>query len=193
MAGILALDIATSCGWAHLASADAQPTYGTINAGEEPGGPALDIHQRRRKFGLAMNKLVIETAPLIVYMEDTYIGADRNATPKVLIGLHGIASFFCQWNDKVRIFDQVKPNTIKKHFSGYGWAKKEQMIDSARACGWNPKNSDEADALGLLCYAVSKHLKVDLVFNAGIAQRKVIDHRPTIDDHKRAAEMMFRK
>lgn len=40
--------------------------------------------------------------------------------------------------------------TWKKHFTGNGAAKKEQIIDVCKSLGYQPKDSNEADAIGIL-------------------------------------------
>ena len=50
----------------------------------------------------------------------------------------------------------VGVSTIKKYATGKGNAKKDVMIAMAKARGWDPDTSDEADALWLLDWAVNR-------------------------------------
>jgi Holliday junction resolvasome RuvABC endonuclease subunit len=50
----------------------------------------------------------------------------------------------------------VAVGTIKKHWTGKGNATKEAMIAEATRRGFTVKNSDEADALALLDFALGR-------------------------------------
>ena len=161
MAGILALDIATSCGWAHW-SAQEGLSYGTLLV--QSGGRSRA--RRIRQFFHLMDPLVCRTAPIQVVIEKAHIGPDRYAVPFTLFGLQAVAMAVCQWSDKVRIA-HVTPQEHKQHFTGYGSAKKDQTIWRCQQYGWPVANDDEADAISILHWSMAKYLKRELHEIAG--------------------------
>ena len=54
-------------------------------------------------------------------------------------------------------YQGVPVGTIKKHVTGKGNASKEEMILAVRANGHQPADDNEADALGLLAWAISNN------------------------------------
>jgi hypothetical protein len=57
---------------------------------------------------------------------------------------------------RITTYMGVPIQTIKKHATGKGNAKKGRMIQAARDRGWSPVDDNEADALWLLDYAMVK-------------------------------------
>jgi Holliday junction resolvasome RuvABC endonuclease subunit len=63
-------------------------------------------------------------------------------------GFEALLSYFCEENSIK--YSSIPVGTIKKHCTGKGNAKKDQMIEAVKALGFNPKDDNEADAIALM-------------------------------------------
>lgn len=145
---ILALDLATKCGWA-CGSPDGEPTYGTKvlpSTGEDIG-----------RFADAFNTwlldmLTLESPAVVVFEAPVLSGTTSLATARKLYGLAWHTEFCCRLR-QVRVCEHHL-QSVKKFFAGSGRADKADMIAAARRQGWDPKDDNAADALGLWACAV---------------------------------------
>lgn len=142
---ILALDMATSTGWA--CSVNGETFYGTIDLslkrGESPG-------MRFLRFGawLRETKNLMGEIGLIVYEQPHHRGG---AATQIAVGLETKVQEYA-----AKIGAETLPlhtARLKKWATGAGNANKEAMVEKAKKLGYDPKNDDEADALLCLCYA----------------------------------------
>lgn len=117
--------------------------------------------QQLNQYLFDMLALRDRTLPLMVIIEQVYIGKGKGGTPLGLAEYHGIAKALMQWSDKVRI-RHLWPGEIKEHFTGYGAAKKDQMIRRCESYGWAVQNDDEADALAIMHCGVSRWMQQEL-------------------------------
>lgn len=144
---ILALDLATSTGWATLESSRPNTRYcGTWNLGV------------KARHGLRFQRLAQHIGPKqpeVICFENTIV---RGANAAIfLAGLRGILLKWCEDNE-IPPAVGVPIGTVKKHATGNGRASKDDMVAAAVARGWTPDSDDAADALWVLDYAVSAGL-----------------------------------
>lgn len=111
----------------------------------------LDFHQPA---------LVVFEAPWVGSKIDQQTGRvsqTHQDTARKLMCLAGHTEFVCR---RAAIECREANNaTVRKHFAGKGRAPRAELkrltIEACRRRGWEPENDDEADALGLLDYAVA--------------------------------------
>ncbi len=154
---ILALDIATSTGWA-AGETSAAPTFGCYR-----------IQTDGRNFGMAMN----DFSRWLDSMIDAYM-PDQIVYEKPITTIHGKTSLetkclligLCMHAESVAYdhglpISWVNNATVKKHFTGHGgFGKKTKpypMIVAAHQRGWMVETHDEADACGVWDYGIHCH------------------------------------
>ena len=148
---ILSLDLGTTTGWA-LRCSD-----GAILSGSQSFKPQrfegggmryLRFHRWLSEVvGPAENPSVQE----IVFEEvRRHLGVDA---AHAYGGFLGQLSSFCE--ERKIPYRGVPVGTIKKFATGKGNANKDLMIAAAKGKGFNPADDNEADAILLLCYAIS--------------------------------------
>jgi Holliday junction resolvasome RuvABC endonuclease subunit len=147
---ILALDLGTKCGWA-LQDGNGFITGGTANFSASSTDRS---GQRWLKFAAHLSRIKQQAGEIhAVYYEDVKRHVGTQAS-------HAYGAFeshlqvFCDIN-RIRLYG-VGVGTVKKHFTGKGNAKKEEMVIAARAKGFRPVDDNHADALAILDYAITK-------------------------------------
>jgi Holliday junction resolvasome RuvABC endonuclease subunit len=145
----LALDLGTSTGWA-LASTD-----GPIVSGVESFKPGRfeDGGMRFLRFKRWLDELKGNGELGALYFEEVRSHAGVDAA-HVYGGFLGVLTTWCEAHAVP--YAGVPVGTIKKHATGKGNADKAAMIAAAKACGFDPADDNEADALLLLDFAL-KH------------------------------------
>ncbi|WP_429498930.1 hypothetical protein ACQUFY_08375 [Robbsia andropogonis] len=148
----LALDLGTQLGWA-TRDANGVIRSGSISfAPRKSDGPG----QRWLRFCAHLAALKREVGEFhVAYYEDVkrHIGTQAS---------HAYGAFeshlqvFCDIN-RIRLYG-VGVGTVKKHWTGKGNAKKEDMVAAARAKGFRPVDDNHADALAILDFAISKEI-----------------------------------
>ncbi|WP_347558550.1 polynucleotidyl transferase [Robbsia sp. KACC 23696] len=147
---ILALDLGTNCGWA-LRDGNGVITGGTANFSASSTDRS---GQRWLKFAAHLSRLKQQAGEIhAVYYEDV-----KNHTATQAAHVYGAfeaqVQIFCDIN-RIRLYG-VGVGTVKKHWTGKGNAKKEEMVLAARAKGFRPVDDNHADALAILDYAITK-------------------------------------
>lgn len=135
---ILALDVATHCGWA---TETASGTWDLSPKRDESSG------MRLIRFKAKLRDIVaLEQINLITF--ERTAGFHKSALV-VQAELHGVLKIFCEENKiNYRAFSAAE---IKKHATGKGNAKKEAMILAAQQrLGYLGNDDNEADALWIL-------------------------------------------
>ena len=145
---ILSLDLATKTGWAVNITGNRCGTIEfALKRGESPGMRFL----RCRAWLNEMFKLLGDQIDVIAYEQAHHRGG---AATSVCVGLVTETLAFAA--DKGIETMPVQTATLKKWAAGNGRASKADMIEAAKAWGWNPENDDEADAALILEYALSE-------------------------------------
>lgn len=137
----LCLDLGTQMGWA-------------IDDGTKVQSGTISFASRRYEGGgmryLRFRNWLEEIDGLIrvdtVYFEEVHRHAGTDAA-HVYGGLLATLSAWCE--EKRIPYLGISVGTIKKHATGKGNAGKDQMIESVKARGHNPKDDNEADALAI--------------------------------------------
>lgn len=145
---ILALDLATRVGWA-CGAPDGEPLYGTKvlpSTGEDIGRFA-DAYNT-----WLLDMITLEGPALIVFEAPVLPCKTTPATARKLMGLAWHTEFVCRLRE-VRCSEHHL-QSVKKFFAGSGRAEKDDMMAAARRQGWDPKDDNAADALGLWACAV---------------------------------------
>jgi len=172
--GILALDVATTTGWAY-GLPGARPQWGHFRAGK-PGTPSGAIAAAFRTW---LDDRCEEWQPRAVVFESPYV---PEVTPRRvrttqgravwtmpggqppinintlrrLITLCGLVEMTAA--ERRLVCREEAPNVICRHFTGHGsWggraAKKAATIKMCQVYGWATSDDNEADALALWVYA----------------------------------------
>lgn len=147
---ILALDLATRTGWA-IATRD-----GRILSGCESFVPraSWDPGQRGLRFKAWLQELVHQRGiHAIAYEMVVRHGPQNMAATAHLYGLLEGLMWMTASTRQIPV-DGVQPSLVKKTWTGSGRADKAAMIAEARRRGFRPSDDNEADALGILEWAV---------------------------------------
>src|ERR1043166_7917425 len=144
---VLALDVATKCGFAH--SCGVSGTWDFTPRRDESNG------MRLIRFRGKLNKVLKAVGVDVVCFE-----AARHAGPKmqgalvVQAELQGVLKLWCEENEIE--YKGVSPTEIKKHATGKGNAVKDAMIQAAEKRWPNSpiKDDNEADARWILDYFI---------------------------------------
>lgn len=149
MRPILALDISSSTGWA-AGAANGEPDYGRFYPAHYQGE---DIGLLLETFGLWLDGMFWKhEVGHVVFEAPYYQGKDAIDARKVIC-LAGEVERRAFVRDVT--YTEIDISTNKKFFAGNGRASKYQMTLAARSYGWDPKNNDESDALGLWSYSAN--------------------------------------
>lgn len=165
---ILALDLATKCGWAvgdlpadwldldsHQVKDAHTPTSGVWNLDpkKQPKVTRLlkleeSLHEARRRFGVTA----------VAYESSSSFHHKGKQAAFVAAALAGVLQTWCfKWG--VECLERV-PGDIKQHATGKRGASKEEMIAAAsRIAGYAIDSDDEADAICLLSLVLSERAK----------------------------------
>lgn len=154
--GILALDLATKTGWAHM------PSAGMIQSGVwdfrpkrfEGGG------MRYVRFQALLRELHRAEPIKTIYFEEVrrHIGTDAAH----IYG--GLLAHLSAWCDQEEVpYSGVPVGTIKKWATGKGNANKAAMVEAMVARGFLPDDDNEADALAILLCSLPADLSKALV------------------------------
>ena len=156
---IIALDLSKrSTGWAIWHPDWEAPRYGSVQLGSEfssDGRTCLKLHQVLADLHSTLGFDGMYFEKPLTQMER---GGNSNAGNDIQLKLVGHAESFAEAFG-LRIVMGVNISSWRKFFVGRmprgtkskDW--KDFAAERARQYGWKPKNSDEADALGVLDYA----------------------------------------
>ena len=148
---ILAIDIGTTTGWAR-AGCD-----GRVASGSESFAPRRmeAAGQRWLKFRAFLNDQRVAGGEIhAIYFEDVKQHAGTLAA-HVYGGFLAMLEMWCAANNVP--LKPVGVGVVKKHWTGKGNADKAAMCETARARGFRPRDSNEADALAIL--SLAQHLE----------------------------------
>lgn len=168
--GILALDLATVTGWAHVSPlALASWPKTALEAASMPGLPfdvgtqqfpktGTDVGRFADAFHNWLVSMIEERRPDSLVFEAPYADSKRHQqTARKLLGLAWHTEWCCL-RMGVRC-SEANMTEYRKHFTGVGQAKRERMkalvMESCRARGWEVADDNEADAMALLDFAVA--------------------------------------
>lgn len=152
MAGlILALDLSSNTGWA-LGAPGVRPKFGTFKL----PSTGNEIGRFAHAFDMWLSDMLTMHAPERVVFETSVMPAGHTTpmTIRKLTGLGWHAEFVCHRREV--ICNEVNVATIKKFWAGNGRAKKPEMIAAAKRYGFDVKDDNQADALGLWHYTAEK-------------------------------------
>jgi len=146
----LALDLATSTGWAIYKDGEIVSGVCSFAAGGAPDGKTYSdfMHFLNRFNGV--ERVCFENVDF-----KSYIYQNRK--------YGGFRAILLAWVYDNRIAESsVHVKTLKKFFAGHGHADKDAMIFAAKSRGFDPINDDEADALAVLAWCLETNYGVYL-------------------------------
>ena len=145
---ILALDLGTTTGWA-IRGFDGLITSGTVSfkpSRYDGGG------MRYLRFTNWLTELDRLSGPIeAIYFEEVrrHVGTDAAHV------FGGLLAVLTSWGELRGVpYQGVPVGTIKKFLTGQGNANKQAMIAAAQARGFSPVDDNEADAIGILLWAI---------------------------------------
>ena len=145
---ILALDLATTTGWA-LRPADGRIVSGTVSfrPSRYDGGGI-----RYLRFRGWLDSLLENSADIgVVHYEEIR----RHVSTDSAHVYGGLLATLTSWCEQRSIAYQGVPvGTIKRFIAGKGNADKAAVIAAIRDRGFNPTDDNEADALAILLWAI---------------------------------------
>lgn len=137
---ILALDLATTTGWA--LSCGLSGTWNLKTRSDESNG--MKLLRLRAKL-----REVHAAEPIqVVVLERPHSNPKMINSVVPLAHLHGVAMLFCE--DNGIEYRSYSPSDIKKHATSKGNANKDAMVAAARQRWPHVTDDNEADALWLL-------------------------------------------
>lgn len=147
---ILCLDLGTRSGWALTGGSGGNVLSGVWDFRPDRFDGA---GMRYLKFRRQLDDFAKSIDVTAVYFEEVrrHLGADA---ARVYGALFGVVTAWCEEN-KIP-YEGVPVGTIKKFWTGHGNASKDEMIATAREYGYAPADDNEADALAIAHYVVSK-------------------------------------
>jgi len=160
MTEILAVDLATWCGWCR-GTVGEQPRFGSVRF----GGNSADTIRPREVFATAIDWLteLLQCPPDILMLEQVlppsaWRGASQATTFARLGGLHSIALGLAHKHGVSEIAE-VSVGDIRAHFIGDRSVKrasaKRQVMARCKRLGWMVTNDNEGDACALWSYGCS--------------------------------------
>ena len=175
MQDILAIDLATTTGFARGRVGDPAPTFGTIKF------HGSGTHDGNSVFAAAlrwMTESISDNPPDMVVIESllppaAMLNQTSRAVRDRLAGLHGVIRGAARRRGVGEISD-VGVGEVRKHFIGtrglHRTEAKKAVIDQCHALDWQVKNDNEADACAIWSFAVSlidpkQALRVSPLFN----------------------------
>ncbi len=146
---ILALDLMSVLGYACRAD-DGSIHYGTE---EFPTPQVSTLGMKFMRFRNWLRRMFEEGKPEVVFFEQVQGFPPKNCgrDSRIYYGFeHHLTAFCCAAEMDCQ---GIPPGTIKKFATGNGGASKELVIKAIKALGYNPTDSNQADAIALLLYA----------------------------------------
>lgn len=149
---ILALDLATTTGWAICREGDITSGTKSFKNDRYSGGG-----MRFLKFSKFMYELKELSGFKEVVFEEVrrHIGVDA---AHAYGGFLATLSAWCEQNNTP--YQGVPVGTIKKFISGKGNASKQEVIQAIKEKGHMPKDDNEADALALLYWRINNEKNI---------------------------------
>ena len=151
---ILALDVATHLGWAYSEKGETVNESGiwdfTVKKDESTGLRLLRLKQK-------LEKIRADKGVDLIVFENTVHQIGARGGAHVQAEMQGVVKLFCE-EHKIE-FKGFFPPEIKKHATGKGNAKKEQMVDAAVAKwkkAFDYNQHDEVDARWILDLAIHR-------------------------------------
>ena len=162
---VLALDLATTTGWAY-GEAGKPPRFGHLRFGKI--GTSRPQLYRNFRTWLDDTWNVRDHQPALVVYESAAIpslmsGKTNIDTTKTLIGL---CEHLEEWAHEVVELREATVSQVRSHFIGRNYKAKfakPMTVERCRALGWAVETDDEADACALWDYQMS-FLRPDLAF-----------------------------
>lgn len=146
---ILALDLGTKCGYA-IRSRDGKIIHGTEAFTPRKSWTA---GQRWQRFRSWLSETIVTNQINAIVYEDVrrHIGTDAAHAYGAFLALMELAA------DSHRLtLAPVGVGVIKKHWTGRGNAKKDEMLAEAKRRGFRPETDNDADALAILDWAIKQ-------------------------------------
>ncbi|GLK86661.1 hypothetical protein [Ancylobacter defluvii] len=145
---VLALDLSTNTGWA-AGDPAGTPRFGTHTL-PSTGDDVGRYLAKHREWLTAF--IQVERPQFVVYEAPILPAQTTKATAIKLMSLAGLTELICR-DLEVRCFE-AHLQSIKKFLAGSGRATKPDMIAAARRYGFDVRNDNEADAIGIWGHAV---------------------------------------
>lgn len=167
---VLALDLATSTGWAMADSETYELRTSLESAVSKPPRPESGFYEVPKRargnigaflddFEKWLRAMISVSLPTMVAFEAPLLRGNTSIdTARKLMALAAVTEMVCYRADCVQRCFEANNATVRKHFIRKGSGKRDEIkrltIIECEGRGWNVQNDDEADALALLDYAM---------------------------------------
>lgn len=149
--GVLALDLATTLGWA-LERPGRAPIMGSVDLRSTSQHPGAKFCTFADWFG---PMLQVNRPWLVIYEAPWMTSGNRSAaTMEFLVSIASVTAMICcRWDTRVV---KAASSSARKFFLGNGRPEnpKEAVMAECRRRGWNPVDHNAGDSACLLAYAV---------------------------------------
>ncbi|MDS1141728.1 hypothetical protein RE432_14905 [Pusillimonas sp. SM2304] len=155
---ILALDLANKCGWA-VRCRDGRVLHGTVNFTPKDG---WSPGQRWQRFRSWLASIIVEHQVGAIVYEQVLQGGWKGgnaghrsgAAGDLYGGFKALVELAADSHNTT--LDTANVATVKKLWTGNGRADKAEMVAEASRRGFRVRDDNEADALGILHWAIAK-------------------------------------
>lgn len=172
--GILALDLATTSGWARWRPGLATPAHGILRLPRPPKGMSdtaagVEIGKFVAKYRDWLTDMLTADRPDWVVFEAPYVDEKTHQdTARKLLGIAVVTELVC--HDVAVAAFEVNNAKVRTHFIRGAFLKsdvvKRLTIEECERRGWSPDDDNAADALAVLDYGAF-HLKLPVPWNCG--------------------------
>lgn len=154
---IIALDLGTQLGWSTL-DVNGNVRHGSISFHAKKTDGA---GQRWLKFSAHLSALRRDLGEIhAAYYEHVMAHGTKQFPNTIAAHVYGgfLAQLevFCDVN-RIRL-EKVSVTTVKKVWTGFGNATKDEMVAEAKRRGFRPTDDNAADSLAILHYAIAREI-----------------------------------
>lgn len=149
MTRLLALDLGTTTGFA-IGDVDKRPVSGSVSfkPGRFEGGGMRFVRFRNWLAEIGQAEQIDQVA---------FEEVRRHKATDAAHVYGGLMATLTEWCEVRKIpYEGIPVGAIKRHWAGKGNASKPQMIEAAMAKGFYPADDNEADALAIFDFVVSR-------------------------------------
>lgn len=136
----------TAMGWGVI---DTEPQMTYLASGIIKSKSTELMHKRLAFIALSLQKLIEQYRPNFIAMEETFVNMNNVSSLKLAYARGTVMALVGGYDI---LFEEFKPNIVKKSIVGYGHAEKNQVLQMVKLLiigSSKVSNFDESDALAI--------------------------------------------